>query len=223
MPFCVFGSSSENVYIDHILSRAPNVQLSASGVKLDLDGPVDLSRPLVAILDQQHESLQQPFTVRHPPAFFVPGASLDVSIYDHYDATKPLTEKPIATGKLILPINRSRLFVDFAHLNEEAAADIYVVAPPSNVAAEAVKEDLVVVADRVVELFQKGEIVWMDNVVNTIIKLCPSAKRYEVTLGVPEGGLIDREYVVLSRFLGRVRAENAAVTMLKRFSAEMAK
>ncbi|KAF8324114.1 PLP-dependent transferase [Clavulina sp. PMI_390] len=216
MPFHVFGKL-EDAYIEHTLLRAPNVQLSASGAKLELNGSVDYSRPLFAVLDKQHEALQQPFNVHHPPSFFACGESLDVSVYYGNDATGSPTEKPIATGKLTLPASPNRLFVDFTHLNEEAAADIYVMAS-SDAEKEATKDDLTTAARRIVQLFKAGDIVWTDNVVNSIYKKYPQAKQYQVSLGVPEGGLNNCEHVVLSRFLGRAGAESETGAMLKMFT-----
>ncbi|KAI9155623.1 L-tyrosine decarboxylase [Paramyrothecium foliicola] len=62
MPFYLYGNDKE-VNLDHVISRAPNTQLSASRCHLELDNGVQVpwEKPLVLLLNNFHEAPMQPF------------------------------------------------------------------------------------------------------------------------------------------------------------------
>jgi glutamate/tyrosine decarboxylase-like PLP-dependent enzyme len=62
MPFYLYGNDNE-VNIDHVLSRSPNTQLSASRCKLEMEDQVQVpwDKPLVLLLTNFHEAPMQPF------------------------------------------------------------------------------------------------------------------------------------------------------------------
>lgn len=60
MPFYLYGDSKE-ANIDHVIVKAPNSQLSASGCKLDMDAELPWDQPLVLFLDDVYEAPMQPF------------------------------------------------------------------------------------------------------------------------------------------------------------------
>lgn len=88
MPFYLYGTKTE-ANIDHILLRAPNIQLTAERVKLQIDKPLStdqLARGVICCLDSVREAALQPFPgtvdVRSNPGFFFsPGKNLPVTIY----------------------------------------------------------------------------------------------------------------------------------------------
>lgn len=47
--------------IDHVITKAPNTQLSATGCKLNLDADVPWDEPLILLLDEVYEAPMQPF------------------------------------------------------------------------------------------------------------------------------------------------------------------
>ena len=96
MPFYLYGTPSQ-YHIDHILTRAPNISLSASDVELNLSADIpaeQLSRGCILYLDQVHEASMQPFlktsdllTDAKAPFFFRAGQTFTVSVWiDPYDA-----------------------------------------------------------------------------------------------------------------------------------------
>ncbi|KAL8997652.1 MAG: hypothetical protein Q9169_003132 [Polycauliona sp. 2 TL-2023] len=63
MPFYLYGSPS-SVHIDHMLLRAPNIQLSASNISLSVSPPLSAStlrNGAILFLDDIQESAMQPF------------------------------------------------------------------------------------------------------------------------------------------------------------------
>ncbi|KAK0123880.1 hypothetical protein ONS95_008875 [Cadophora gregata] len=63
MPFYLYGTSTEQ-HIDHMLLRAPNVQLSAENIKLELDNSLSeeqLARGPILCFKNVHEESMQPF------------------------------------------------------------------------------------------------------------------------------------------------------------------
>jgi hypothetical protein len=86
MPFYLYGTGKD-VHIDHVLLNAPNAQLSAGEVTVELiEGcksafAAGLKDGLVAVADTLPERLMQPLTPDRLKHFFYPGATLDVSIY----------------------------------------------------------------------------------------------------------------------------------------------
>jgi hypothetical protein len=86
MPFYLYGTGQE-IHIDHVLVQAPNAQLSAGEVTVELlEGSKSafasgLKDGLIAVADTIPEHLMQPFTSDRLEYFFHPGAKLDVSVY----------------------------------------------------------------------------------------------------------------------------------------------
>lgn len=128
MPFLLYGSMEE-MHIDHIIVSSPNVQLTATNVKLELADEEEASflaaflrEGVVAIAETIPEGIMQPFSDENPPSFFTPNASLPVTIYKypHHKYSQgnytPWTQlgHPIASGTLALSGN---LFVDFRMLD----------------------------------------------------------------------------------------------------------
>ncbi|KAL8682657.1 MAG: hypothetical protein Q9186_001344 [Xanthomendoza sp. 1 TL-2023] len=63
MPFYLYGTP-ENIHIDHMLLRAPNIQLSASNITLDVFPPIPaatLKAGCILFADEVQESAMQPF------------------------------------------------------------------------------------------------------------------------------------------------------------------
>ncbi|KAL8803493.1 MAG: hypothetical protein Q9223_006140, partial [Gallowayella weberi] len=63
MPFYLYGTP-ENIHIDHMLLRAPNIQLSASNITLDVFPPIPantLKAGCILFADEVPESAMQPF------------------------------------------------------------------------------------------------------------------------------------------------------------------
>lgn len=126
MPFFIYGSAKE-LHVDHIIVRRPNVQLTASNVRLELADNQDLSHlelqlqeGLLAIAETIPEKLMQPFSAANPPSFFKPNMPLRVSLWQ--DPRRSIDSRtefedlgvPIASGALVLSEN---LFVDYTMLN----------------------------------------------------------------------------------------------------------
>jgi hypothetical protein len=123
MPFYLYGTEQE-MHIDHILVKAPNVQLSAGEVSFELiEGSESvfaarLKDGLIGVADTLPEHLVQPFT-SDLKSFFHRGAKLDLTIYPDkevaqsqgYDLRDKLDE-PIARARITLGGNT---FVD-AHM-----------------------------------------------------------------------------------------------------------
>ena len=126
MPFYLYGTRQE-MHIDHILVQAPNAQLSAGEVTLELiegSEPVfaaGLRNGLIAVADALPEHLMRPFTSDRIVSFFHPGAKIDLSIYlddnaaqsQGYDLCDKLGE-PIARSRITLGGNT---FVDEYMIN----------------------------------------------------------------------------------------------------------
>lgn len=94
MPFYLYGTPTE-LNIDHILVRAPNIQLSADNIQLSLDNPVSadiLSKGAILFIDDHVEAAMQPFQSTEGPLgdtlaadsdfFFTPGREFSVSVYE---------------------------------------------------------------------------------------------------------------------------------------------
>jgi hypothetical protein len=115
MPFYLYGTPEE-MHIDHVLLQAPNAQISAGEVAVELiEGDesaftAGLKNGFIAVADTLPEHLMQPLTADSLSRFFHPGAKLDVSIYDDQDAVqsrrtglcdnlgKPITRATITLG-----------------------------------------------------------------------------------------------------------------------------
>ncbi|KAI0266860.1 PLP-dependent transferase [Gloeopeniophorella convolvens] len=129
VPFYLYGTPGEQ-HIDHMLLRAPNAQLSADRVKLQLDKPLaleELRRGVILTLDRR-EVPMQPFSDSNPPSFFHPGAKFAVAVYhDPHDAdahgpglASVDGVAPLSTGTLEIG---SDVYIDYKNLNKEDFTD----------------------------------------------------------------------------------------------------
>ncbi|KAI0051057.1 PLP-dependent transferase [Auriscalpium vulgare] len=112
MPFYLYGSP-EDMHIDHMLLRAPNAQISASGVSVELiDGDqaafaAGLKKGLIAVVDSLPEDVMQPYTSDHQPAFFQPGWKAGITLY--HDRHSPQSQGPGLAEKLGTPLAHGTL------------------------------------------------------------------------------------------------------------------
>ncbi|KAJ3505820.1 hypothetical protein NLJ89_g7216 [Agrocybe chaxingu] len=132
MPFYLYGTEQQQ-HVDHMLLRAPNAQLTASGVVLILDKPIPslvdedsgLLEGLIAVANTTREHAMQPFNADHKPSFFVPGPEREIPVIIYRDPNpanangpgllKGLGE-PVATGAMTLG---PCIFVDYTLVNQE--------------------------------------------------------------------------------------------------------
>ena len=134
MPFYLYGDHSE-AHIDHILVRSPNIHLSASNVKLELDKKISdevfAKGALVSALGIQ-EAAMQPFqstegssnSFSEDSGFFRAGEKFDIKVFEdckETNATGPgLAEfddaKIVAEGTMTLA---EEIFVDSYWLNRD--------------------------------------------------------------------------------------------------------
>lgn len=198
MPFFLSGTS-KGYHIDHVLGSAPNAQLTASGVTLDVKPELDDSKKYRLTFDKQVEWAMQPFTSRQPPAFFKPNATFAVTVLEN--------DSVVSTGSLTLSQNAGDIFVDYEHLNEEIAVDIYIMVPKnSEKPTDEVKADIDNISTTLVSLFQREDITWSMNVPSAIKRKLVVATEYSVTLGMPDPAAIKPEayFAIVSRFIGRL-------------------
>jgi hypothetical protein len=126
MPFYLYGGLDE-MHIDHMLLHAPNAQLTASNVALEIEGgdkskvASGLRKGLIGIVDTLPEHLMQPFTAENHPTFFRSGVQVAVTIYqDHRTSQAPGPGlvvglgTPIAHGTITLG---DSVFVDSYMIN----------------------------------------------------------------------------------------------------------
>lgn len=94
VPFYLYGTPTD-LNIDHVLVRAPNIQLSADNVSLSLSNsiPTDtLSKGAILLIHDYVEASMQPFQGTEGPLgdtlaadsgfFFTPGREFNVSVYE---------------------------------------------------------------------------------------------------------------------------------------------
>ena len=131
MPFYIYGSKEE-VHIDHILVRSPNIQLSAEKVKLELDREISgdqLSKGAILYASGIQEEAMQPFLptvdlLKNGSFFFRPAQRIPVTIYENKNdssATGPgLADvgdaTPITKGTMVLG---EGVYVDSEKLNKD--------------------------------------------------------------------------------------------------------
>jgi hypothetical protein len=202
MPFIVYGSSKE-YHIDHVLRSAPNAQLTASGVVLNVTPPLDNLKTYMLTFDGHIEWTMHPFTHRHPPRFFKPDTAFTITI-------RETGTHGVSAGTLKLSRNPGDIFVDYEHLNEEIAADIYVtVHKDSEKPVQQIKADIDHICQIVVSLFQTQEITWLMNVPSIIAQKLATAE-YLVTLGAPEISMVKPgSYLgIVSRFVGKQTSQS---------------
>ncbi|KAM7211287.1 hypothetical protein V8F06_013319 [Rhypophila decipiens] len=136
MPFYLSGTTKE-LHIDHILTRAPNITLSAGSVDLDLSpGSEPLTDQILApgailTIGSLHEAAMQPFGEKNDEVtsdnfFFNSGSKFEVRIWN--DPRGPNesmlglvkevinTQQPIAMGTLTL---KDDVVVDVEKLNRD--------------------------------------------------------------------------------------------------------
>jgi hypothetical protein len=126
MPFYLYGTPEE-MHIDHVLLQAPNAQISAGEVAVELiEGgesafTAGLKNGLIVVADTLPEHLMQPLTADCLGRFFYPGAKLSVSVYDYQDAVQ--SRRTSLCDNLGKPITRATItlgdntFVDAYMLN----------------------------------------------------------------------------------------------------------
>jgi hypothetical protein len=126
MPFYLYGTREE-MHIDHVLVQAPNAQISAGEVVVELiEGSesvlnAELKDGLIVVANFLPEHLMQPLTTDRLNHLFFPGAKLDVSVYHDQNAGQhggpDLCDnlgKPIARATITLGDNT---FVDAYMIN----------------------------------------------------------------------------------------------------------
>jgi hypothetical protein len=124
MPFYLYGTPEEK-HIEHMLLRAPNVQISADCVKLDVTPALNadqLAKGVILHINRPERALQPPAEDNKPEKMFKPDASFDVIIMEDIKpavAHGPgLAEggKQLATGKVTLG---KAVYVDWQEINAE--------------------------------------------------------------------------------------------------------
>ena len=206
MPFTLYGSPEE-WHIDHILENAPNAQLTASGVTLNVAPALDGSKNYIVTFNKQIEWGMQPFTCRQPPKFFKPDTTFAITV-------RETDSQSVSTGTLTLSQNAGEVFVNYCNLNEEIAADIYVTVPKdSNIPEQQIKPDIDNISKMLVSLFQIQDITWSMNVPSAIRRNLAVAQYYSVTLGPPDAAVVKpRTYhAIVSRFVGGQQAQTGTL------------
>lgn len=132
MPFYLYGTPTQQ-HIDHIFLRAPNVQLTASNVTLNLRLPLSdmrmaqgLMEGLIVVLDDEYEDVKQPFGELNRPIFFAIGAIFNIKVYEDQrrsdDPIKGMVAEfypppiPLTTGTLVLG-KAAKLYQDSSKIN----------------------------------------------------------------------------------------------------------
>ncbi|KAK1750944.1 pyridoxal phosphate-dependent transferase [Echria macrotheca] len=132
MPFYLYGTTSEQ-HISHILTKAPNIGLDASNVRLQVQGsPIDaaLSKGAIIALQDVFEKAKQPFADPIPENFFFArGKQFNVKVWadprGYDESAKGLVEDvvktpPLATGTIVLG---EHVIVDVERVNRDPWAD----------------------------------------------------------------------------------------------------
>jgi hypothetical protein len=118
MPFYLYGTP-EQQHIEHILLRAPNVQLCASNVELWLypELPSEyLKTGVIAVMEDVHERIKQPFGKSNEPNFFSAGKRFNITVYeDEMDYLRG-PEAALAKGTLTLG---PAVWHDYININRE--------------------------------------------------------------------------------------------------------
>ena len=196
MPFNLHGTSSE-YHIEHVLGSAPNAQLIASRVTLDVTPVLDNSKTYTLTFDKHVEWAMQPVTCSQPLEFFKPNATFDITV-------RETNLGSVSKGSLTLSKDAGDIFVDSEHLNEEIAADVYVMVPmDSKKSEQQVKTDIDNIGQTLVSLFQSQKITWSMNVPSTIRRKLAVAMEYSITLGMPDASTVKpgAYFVIVSRFI----------------------
>ncbi|KAK7013215.1 hypothetical protein R3P38DRAFT_3207165 [Favolaschia claudopus] len=203
MPFVMYGQGNE-LHIEHVLSKSPDVQLSASCVTLDLPLERKLGDgPWLVTLEDYIERVMQPFSDAQPPSFLTSGASLRIRVHSVKEGSLT-SEGAVVTDQAevenrTLTLGAAPTMIDYTALNEPIAADMYVVARDDTDSQEAVEA----IAKKLVSTLQSGKIRWSDNVVHELKLFEPKVvQKYSVTLGVPESVADGAKFAVICRFTG---------------------
>ena len=205
MPFFLYGTSKE-YHINHVLRSAPNVQLTASNVTLDVSPALDDSKKYTLTLDRQLEWAMQPFTSSQTLAFFKPNATFAIIVRDNISAS-------VSNGTLTLSQNAGDIFVDNEHLNEEIAADVYLMVPKeSKTPKQQIQSDIDNISNTLVSLFQSQDITWSMNVPSAVRRKLAVSQEYLVTLGIPDASMVKTGtyFSIVSRFNGRQQLHRSA-------------
>ncbi|KAF8265644.1 pyridoxal phosphate-dependent transferase [Lactarius quietus] len=142
MPFYLYGTTQE-MHIDHVLLRAPNAQLSAGEVMVELhEGDramfaAGLEAGLIAVADAIPEFLMQPLSASSLKPFFHPGAKLAVSIY--HDRNAAQSQGPGICDQLGDPIARGTIT-----LGENTFTDTYMINADVAIMQQAQKRSLTI-------------------------------------------------------------------------------
>jgi hypothetical protein len=198
MPFHLYGTSTE-YHIEHVLGSAPNAQLTASGVTLDVIPALDNSKTYTLTFDKHVEWAMQPFTCSQPLEFFKPNATFDITVRENNSAS-------VSKGTLTLSKNAGDIFVDYEYLNEEIAADVYVVVPmDSKKPEQQIRTDVDNISQTLVSLFQSQNITWSMNVPSAIRRKLAVAAEYSITLGMPDASMVKpgAYFAIVSRFISK--------------------
>jgi hypothetical protein len=129
MPFYLYGTQKQP-HIDHMLLRAPNVQICVEDIKLALNNTLtddELGRGLIVHLLGVHEASMQPISrdvEMYWRSIFRPKRTFDVVVYsDPHDAEAQGPglddvgdETPLATGKLTI---EGGIFMEYEDLNRQ--------------------------------------------------------------------------------------------------------
>lgn len=98
MPFYLYGTQNEQ-HVDHILLRAPNVQIPGNQVKLDLELPLSdqrlldgLGKGLVVIVEDMQEAALQPFDENNLQWLLVANRPFRISVYEELPSSTFGTE-----------------------------------------------------------------------------------------------------------------------------------
>ncbi|KAJ7785194.1 pyridoxal phosphate-dependent transferase [Mycena maculata] len=227
MPFYIYGSIAET-HIDHMLLHAPNAQLSAGNITLDVE--MDLSNPrnrqllengldrgLIAVASSNPEFAMQPFSNAHRPAFFSPWSDgFKVALYaDDSDSKGPgLVEtlgKPITAATISLGSN---VFSDWSYINQDAVLSVGVGSGLGAVASIKAQQDIQVLTDQTTKTLAPRPIILGRNVEESLERFGLVPPPTCAFNSVDGGHCSSTE--ILSRFLVREPADDFGRKLLIR-------
>jgi hypothetical protein len=148
MPFYLYGTLNQeepeksDVQLDHIIRMAPNVSLSSSNVKLDVNydhgNPQladELKKGAIVVFDRVFERALLPHSRTHHPVWFGPEKTFEVTIYQDHMLEPTRGRNPpfpenydllLATGSVTLG---SSVFSDFEYINKDPTPVCYCCSP----------------------------------------------------------------------------------------------
>jgi hypothetical protein len=147
MPFYLYGTPKE-AHIEHMLLRAPNVQINADLVKLKVTPELtknQLAKGVIMQINRPERALQPPAADNKPENMFKPGATFEVTIMEDVHPAHchgpGLTEggKYLAKGEVTLG---KSIYVDWDALNKQdfAPGPTRVTSLTSHEASQDMKE-----------------------------------------------------------------------------------